>query len=359
MPESSRRSPILASIPVPIVLAPLAGGPSTPELAAAVSNAGAFGFLAGAYLQADEVADQIAATRRLTSKPFGVNVFAPVAGPADPATYESYLGRLEYWARSNGAELGSPTFSDDGYTEKLALLESERVDAVSFTFGCPEAEAIVRLHRAGAEVWVTVTNPAEATAALAAGADVLVAQGTEAGGHRGSFSDDATSTTYSLLPLIQLILAEHPEAPLVATGGIATGSGIAAVLVAGASAAQMGTAFMLCIEAGTSDAHREALASGRATRQTRAFTGRTARGIENAFLIEHDKEAPAAYPEIHYATAPLRRAARARGDASSINLWAGEAHALARAVPASQLVKTLGKEVADSTAKAAERLNRS
>jgi nitronate monooxygenase len=338
---------VLDEISAPIVLAPLGGGPSTPELAAAVSDAGGFGFLAGSYLTADALAERVAATRELTGQAFGVNVFSPVPGPAEPESYSAYARRVREWAGDRGFELGEPRFGDDDYQAKLDLQERQPVSVVSFTFGCPSREVVDRLHRAGSEVWVTVTNPREADQAMAVGADALIAQGVEAGGHRASFADDSETPTFALLPLLQLITARHP-APVVASGGIATGGGIAAALAAGASAAQLGTAFMLCPEAGTSAPHRAAIASSVRTAQTRAFSGRTARGIENDFMAAHSAAAPAAYPEIHYLTAPMRQAARSSGDESAINLWAGEAHELARAVPAGQLVRELVAEAREA-----------
>lgn len=227
---------------------------------------------------------------------------------------------------------------------------------VSFTFGCPDAAVVERLQAVGSEVWVTVTGPEEADRAASSGADALVVQGVEAGGHRGSFADADDAPAFALLPLLQLVAARHPL-PLVAAGGIATGGALAAALCAGASAAQLGSAFMLCPEAGTAPAHREALQSGRATSLTRAFTGRTARGIRNAFMDEHDDHAPYAYPEIHHVTAPFRRAAREMGDDTAINLWAGETHELARELPAGQLVRELMSEAEAATAAARTRLS--
>ena len=185
-----------------------------------------------------------------------------------------------------------------------------------------------------------MTNPAEATEAAAAGADALVVQGAEAGGHRGSFTDREDPEVHRLIPLLRLVAAET-DTPLVATGGIATGESLAAALDAGASAAQIGTAFMLCPEAATSPAHREAIGSDRETALTRAFTGRLARGIRNGFMDEHGAAAPIAYPEINHLTAPLREAAREAGDGEAFNLWAGEAHALAREEPAADVVRRL------------------
>jgi len=334
-------SSTLSELPVPIVLAPLAGGPSTPQLAAAVCEAGGLGFLASGYLTAGESASLISQTRALTDRPFGVNVFVP-GSASDPSVYADYVAALHAEAAALGAEPGEPRYSDDDWGEKLALLLEDPVEVVSFTFGCPSPETLSSLKQAGSEAWVTITTPREAQLAARAGADVLVVQGAEAGGHRASFEDGDDEPPYALLALLQL-LAGAVEVPLVATGGIATGAGLLAALAAGASAVQIGTAFMLCPEAGTAAPHRAAIASDTPTELTRAFTGRLARGIRNRFLREH-AGAPIAYPEIHYATAPIRRLARERGDAEKINLWAGEAHSLAREEPAASVVERIVDE---------------
>jgi nitronate monooxygenase len=338
---------VLARAPrLPIVQAPLAGGASTPQLTAAVVEAGAFGFLAAGYKTPDAARDDIRATRALTDAPFGVNVFVP--GPeAEPRDYEPYVERLSEEADRHGVALGEPRFEDDAWEAKLELLEADPVAAVSFTFGCPSAGVVDRLHAAGSKVWVTVTDAAEALRAAQAGADALVVQGIEAGGHRASFVDAEGAGDYGLLALLQLV-GERTDLPLVATGGIASGRAVAAVLCAGARAAQIGTAFMRCPEAGTSPAHREALATAAPTRVTRAFTGRQARGIVNRFLREHSADAPIAYPQIHHVTAPLRAAGRAAGDADVLNLWAGQAHELARDLPAGELVAALAAEAMQS-----------
>ncbi len=348
---------ILDELEAPIVLAPLGGGPSTPELAAAVSNAGGLGFVAGSYLGREQLAELIAATRSLTDRPFGVNLFAPVQGPAAEEDYAPYVERLRAWAESRGFEPGEPSFSDDRFEEKVELLQEERPAVVSFAFGCPDRSVLDGVRAGGSEVWVTVTAPDEAAAAIAAGADALVVQGAEAGGHRGSFADGDEQPAIGLLPLLQLIAAGH-DIPLVATGGVATGAGVAAAICAGASAVQMGSAFMLCPEAGTVEAHRRALRGTTPTTLTRAFTGRTGRGIRNAFIDEHDEHAPVAYPEIHYVTAPMRKAARAAGDDSAFNLWAGEAYPLARELPAGDVVRELMREAAEASAAVAARLAR-
>ena len=310
--------PVLRLCDLPIVLAPLAGGPSTPELAAAVSEAGGLGFVAAGYLTADALRERIERTRALTARPFGVNVFVP--GPkSDPTTYGDYV-----------KDLGEPRWDDDDWDAKLELLASAKPAVVSFTFGCPEPAVLARFE----EAWVTVTTPDEARRAMEAGATAVVAQGAEAGGHRGSF-EDVDEEPLGLLALLQLV-----DAPKIAAGGIATPEAVKAVLALGAQAAQVGTAFMRAPEAGTTPVHADRLATQEPTGLTRAFSGRVARGIKNRFMAEHP-DAPSAYPEIHYATAGLRAEARKAGDSDGFNLWAGQAHALAQARPAAEITRWL------------------
>ena len=334
----------------PIVLAPLGGGASTPALAAAVSEAGGLGFLAAAYVAPDAVRADVESLRRLTARPFGINLFAPPQPVPDPPAVDRYARAL---AHRHGVAVGAPRHDDDGWEEKLALVAELRVPVVSFTFGCPEPAVVASLQQAGAAVWITVTTADEARAAERAGADALVVQGVEAGGHRATF-DDTAPNDLALLPALQLVAAAS-GLPLVATGGLAGGRSIAAVLAAGAAAAQLGTAFTLTPEAGTAEAHRRAIAGDGETGLTRAFTGRTARGIVNRFQREHGPGAPLGYPDVHHVTAPLRKAARERGDADGFHLWAGQAHSLAEPVAAGELVRRLAAEARAALRQAADR----
>jgi nitronate monooxygenase len=342
---------VLDALHVPVVAAPMAGGATTPELVAAVGAAGGLGFLAGGYLSADALAERIEAVRAVSDRPFGVNLFVP--GPRRDSGVAAYAERL----RSAGFEPGEPRFDDDAYPAKLAMLLRRPVPVTSFTFGCPEPAAVRALHEAGSEVAVTVTGPAEARVAAAAGADVLVVQGMEAGAHRGLFVDDpdrpAGGEELGLLSALRLVAAAV-ELPLVGAGGIIDGAGVAAVIGAGAVAAQLGTAFLLCPEAGTKPAHRAALSTpdGPPTGFTRVFTGRTARGIRNDFHDGHAAAAPAAYPQVHHLTAPIRGA----GDPATMALWAGQTYPLVRELPAAELVAVLRDEAATAAARVAARL---
>ncbi len=327
----------MIDLEIPVVQAPLAGGPSTPELAAAVSNAGGLGFVAAGYLSGPALAEQIRRTRELTDRPFGVNLFVLHEEPVDQSAIADYARQLAGEAERYGVVLGEPRYDDDAFSAKLDLVVAERVPVVSTTFSGPPPDLVERVHRAGGEIWATVTSAAEARAACTAGADVLIAQGAEAGGHRGSWADDDGPD----LELAALLSAIDVPLPLIAAGGIADAPCAAAALEAGATAVQAGTAFLLCPEAATSTPHRLAIAAGGETAMTRAFTGRRARGIVNEFMHSHPG-APRGYPHINHLTAPLRAAARAAGDAQRINLWAGTGFHRAEARPAAEIVAAIG-----------------
>jgi nitronate monooxygenase len=339
----------------PVVQAPMAGGPSTPALAAAVSEAGGLGSLAAGYRTPDAVREEVRAVRALTGERFAVNVFVP-GPPADAAALARYAEELRPEAARRGVALGEPRRDDDAWEAKVALLAEERVPVVSFTFGLPRPDMVAALHDAGSTVLVTVTTPEEAVAARDTGADALVVQGVEAGGHRGGLADRDGEGEVGLLALLRLV-ARAVDLPLVASGGIADGAAVAAVLVAGAEAAQLGTAFLRCPEAGTGAAHRAALGTSGPTALTRAFSGRRARGLVNRFLTEHPG-APAAYPEVHHLTSPLRAAAREAGDDGGYNMWAGQAHPLAEAVPAADLVRRLDDDARAALARVHPRTGR-
>jgi nitronate monooxygenase len=321
----------------------MAGGPSTSALTAAVANAGGYGTVAGGYLTADSLREAIATTRTMTAAPFGVNLFMPSTA-GDPAEIATYAAVLEPEAVRLGVALGEPRWDDDEYDAKLDVVESARVPLVSFTFGCPASDTVERLHRAEIEVAVTVTSIPEARLAVDAGADLLVVQGTEAGGHQASFLD-LSANHHSLLSTLAEI-RETTDLPIVATGGIMTGRDAAVALHAGAIAVQVGTALLCTPEAGTSPLYRQALLDARFDRTvlTRAYSGRFARGLANRFAVEHDREAPQAYPEVHHLTRPLRIAATRAGDSGVPNLWAGTGWRALTTEPAAGIVRRIAAE---------------
>jgi nitronate monooxygenase len=345
----------------PIVQAPMAGGASCPQLAAAVSEAGGLGFLAAGYKTADGMYQEIKQVRGLTGQPFGVNLFMPQPNTADPAAVEVYRHQLAGEAAWYETPLGDPDSGrDDGYEAKLAILLDDPVPVVSFTFGCPTRDVLDSFAKAGTFTVVTVTTPEEAQAAQWAGADAVCVQGVEAGGHQGTHRDDPATdgSGIGLLSLVALV-RESVQLPVIAAGGLMRGGQIAGVLAAGAVAAQLGTAFLVCPESGANALHKQAMTNPLFVRTelTRAFSGRPARGLVNRFMREHGPYAPAAYPQVHHLTSPLRKAAAKAGDPQGMALWAGQGHKMARDLPAGRLVDVLVAEL--DSARAALALGRS
>ena len=329
----------------PLVLAPMAGGPSTVELVAAVADAGMVPFLAGAYLTPQRLRDDVVDLRAATSAPFGVNVFAP--SPDLPSMQQdalAYAASLAPWAAAAGVELGTPRYDDDAFDAKVDLLVEAAPALVSFAFGWPPAEVVASLQEVGTQVWVTVNEPSEVEWAEALGVDGLVVQGWEAGGHRGGPVD----TGETQLPLVDLLgrVAGRTALPLMGAGGVMTGADAADVLRAGAVAVALGTAFLDCPEAGTAPVHRHALTHRRGTTVTRCFTGRSARALTTTWTELFTEGAPAAYPHVHHLTAPLRAHGKATGEAELVHLWAGTGHARLRSLPAGELARVLADELA-------------
>jgi nitronate monooxygenase len=329
---------------VPIVGAPMAGGPGGPALAAAVSNAGGLGFVAAGYLSADQFADDIKTARAATTGPLGVNLLVPQPSVADWMQLEYYAEELEEVAEHYHVEVGRPEFGDDDdWERKLEVVADVRPELVSFTFGAPPPDVVGRLSALGLLVMVTVTSTYEAGVAIAAGADSLVVQGPNAGGHRGTFAPDMEPGDEPLHQLIDRIGHTHRDIPLVAAGGLGSAEAVAGVLRRGAVAAQVGTALLLADEAGTNSTYRAALKHPQFTNTvvTKAFSGRYARALENEFTRLLDAVAPLGYPEVNQMTAPIRAAAVEMDDPNGINLWAGTAYRQACSGPAAEIVASL------------------
>jgi len=328
----------------PVIQAPMGGGPSRPELAAAVSNAGGLGFLAAGYKPAAEMQAEIAATRRLTDEPFGVNVFVPTSPAADADALARYVAEIAAAAAALGVAAAPAEWNDDDWDAKLAALVTDAVPVVSFAFGAPTREQVAELQRAGSRVMVTVTAPSDIELALERRVDALCVQGIEAGAHRGGFTDDDQIDQYGLLDLLA-IAGTMTDLPLIAAGAVMDGADLAAVLAAGASAAQLGTAFLRSDESGAHQLYKDALANPEfeTTALTRAFSGRRARGLVNRFMVDHPS-APRAYPEINGATRPLRAEAARRGDPHGMSLWAGQGFRRAEARPAAEIVERVTSE---------------
>jgi len=340
---------------LPIIQAPMAGV-ATPALAAAVSNAGALGSLGLGTSAPAQARDMIQATRALTQRPFLVNVFCHVPMPRDAAREAAWLRHLApLFARFGGeppSSLRETHRSVLGDDETYALLLAEAPAAVSFHFGLPPVERIRALQDAGIVTLATATNMEEAKRIEDAGVDAIVAQGVEAGGHRGAFDLNAPDEGLPAAVLVRQ-LVKTTRLPVIAAGGVMDGQGIRAMLDLGACAAQLGTAFILCPESAADAAYRANLQSPRAasTRLTAVFSGRPARGIINA-LITHghapDAPPPAGHSVAYDAAKQLHALASKQGNAEFAAHWAGQGAPLARALPAQDLVEQLVRELEDA-----------
>lgn len=334
----------LDDLTAPFVGAPMAGGPGTPALAAAVSNAGGLGFLAAGYISAERVDEGIRAARSLTTGPIGVNLFVPQPCPAGAAQLELYRSLLEPLAERYGVPPGRPHPDDDGWQAKLDVVAEAAPEVVSFTFGCPQRAVLERLRGRGVLTMVTVSGADEAAFAVAAGAGALAVQGPEAGGHRSVFDPGAEPPNAPLGTLLAQTIGLG--VPVVAAGGLADAAAVRNVLEAGAVAAQVGTALLLSDEAGTNAVHRQALGDERFTDTvvTRAFSGRYARSLANAFTDRYSPLAPPGYPQVNHMTAPIRAAAVAAGDPHAVSLWAGSRWRGISGGPAADIVARLISE---------------
>lgn len=340
----------------PIVQAPMAGS-DTAALVAASSNAGALGCIGAAYLAPDQIAERVRAVRALTDRPFGINLFAPTPRPDPAPESEAAVARLApFFAELGLAAPALPPLPEDRFDAQLAAVLDSGAAAFSFTFGLVPAEAIAAAKRRAMLVVGTATTVEEAVALERAGVDAVVAQGSEAGGHRGSFLVDFARGAIGTIALVPQ-MADAVSVPVVASGGIMDGRGIAAALALGADAVQLGTAFLACDEAGVPDGYKQRLLRAREdeTRLTRAFSGRPARGLPNRVMDAIDRE-PAAilpFPLQNALTRPMRSAAAARNDAEYLSLWAGQGVRLARRGSASELVARLAREAEETIARCA------
>jgi nitronate monooxygenase len=332
-------------IPHPLVLAPMAGGPSTPALCAAVSEAGGLGSHGGAYVAPQKLREDIRAIRGATSKPFAVNLFADDGVAADEPILRGAQQRLEPYRRALGLPPSSPPAAPVRLSDAFPVLLEERVPVFSFTFGIPPREMLDACRKNGIATMGTATTVAEARALEQAGVDFICAQGAEAGGHRGTFDRDAMPALIGTMALVPQVV-DAVRVPVIAAGGIMDGRGFAAGLALGASAVSLGTAFLLCPEAGTSPPYRAALREARddATVITRAFSGRAARGLSNRFTREMADAPLAPYPVQNSLTREIRAAAVKASDPGLLSLWAGQTAALAREIPAGELVAQILRE---------------
>lgn len=340
---------LAALLTYPIIQGPMAGGPSTPELVAAVSHAGGLGSLAASLLSPETITQQVGRIRSLTERPFILNLFVQSTPTPNDAEIDAAVALLQpIWSSLGGDTLPRPASWCQHFDAQLATLVALQPAAASFTFGILTKEQVARLHAAGIVVIGTVTTVAEGLAWQEAGADAVIASGVEAGGHRGTFigrQEDATLSAKALWPAVARALA----IPVIAAGGIMDGADIREALALGAVAVQMGTAFLVTDESGIHPAYRARILdpAAPATRLTRSFSGRYARGVENSFMqmmAPVEAQVPP-YPVQNALTGPIRAAAATRNDPEWMSLWAGTGVKRARPMPAGALVRTLFDEM--------------
>lgn len=343
----------------PIIQAPMAGGATTPELVAAVCNAGGLGSFAVGSLSPDAILAGVTRIRELTSRPFNVNLFVIDEAQPDPAQLQRALALLAPIAKDLGlSPLSLPErYSKDGRAQIEAVLQAAP-SVVSFTFGIPDAEVIKQFKKSGALVVGSATTVAEARAWEAAGADLICVQGSEAGGHRCSFLKPFEESSIGLFALLPQVVRAI-SVPVIAAGGIMNGRGIAAAFTLGARYVQMGTAFLCCAESGISPVWKSALlhAQEDQTRVTKAFSGRPARGLVNAFMDQlrpHEDTLPR-YPIFNAMTAGIRAAATRQGRSEYMSLWAGQGVGMVRSLGAAELIAILAAELDEAKCEAVTR----
>jgi len=338
----------------PIIQAPMAGGPSTPELVAAVSNAGGLGSLGSAYSTPEQIAADIKKIRALTDKPFNVNLFAGGYAPesrVDSAPMLTLLAEIHEALHLRPPTL--PAWHKNPFAEQLQAVLETRPAVFSFTLGIPEPHAVRRLKAAEIAIFGTATTVQEGKMLEASGVTAIVAQGAEAGSHRGTFAGPFESAMIPTLELVRSLRAAV-STPIIASGGLMDGRDIAQAFARGASAAQLGTAFLTCPEAGTPEAYRRAILAARAdtTLITRAFSGRPARALLNTFVskLEGQEKIILPFPLQNALTRPMRTAAAKLGESGFLSLFVGQGVTRTRAMPAAELVSRLVAEMHQASA---------
>jgi nitronate monooxygenase len=329
-------------IKYPIIQAGMAGGITTPELVAAVSNSGGLGTLGAGYMSADETAENIQQIKQFTTNSFGVNLFIPEYPDFDKEEIEEANRLLEPFRRELQINTQTmPTHAESGIEEQIEVILEQQVPVCSFTFGIPPKEMIQELKKENIIVIGTATTVEEAMINEENGVDLIVIQGSEAGGHRGTFSvpyENAMVGTMALIPQV----ADHVQTPVIAAGGIMDGRGVLASLVLGAQGVQMGTVFVTCLESGAKTQHKEAILNTTEdkTAITSAFSGKPARGIQNQFIQvmkKHENKLPN-YPVQNTLTNDIRKEAAKQNRPEWMSLWSGQGTRLSKNKSAGDII---------------------
>ncbi|WP_416825582.1 NAD(P)H-dependent flavin oxidoreductase [Ectobacillus polymachus] len=333
----------MLGIKYPIIQAGMAGSVTTAELVAAVSEAGGLGTLGAGYMKPEVIRSTIAKIRELTAKPFAVNLLIARRRLIDDQMIQNGKRMIRPMEEQLGLQEHRTAIPEEDYHEKLAVLIEEKVPIVSFAFDIPDVQEIQELKKHGTIIIGTATNVREAKVLANIGVDAIVGQGSEAGGHRGTFLGTEPHSLIGTMALIPQLIAAVPTIPIIAAGGIMDGRGLIAAVALGAEGVQMGTAFLTCKESGAHPVHKQAVlhSNDQSTVVTRVFSGRYARGIENAFIKQmkgSEQDLPP-YPIQNSLTSSLRSAAATQGNADYMALWAGQASSLARELTAADLVE--------------------
>ncbi|WP_080873585.1 NAD(P)H-dependent flavin oxidoreductase [Oceanobacillus timonensis] len=334
----------------PIIQAGMAGGITTPELVAAVSNAGGLGTLGAGYLNAEQTQESIRKIKQLTDKPFAVNLFTPET----PEVHSEEVNQANKWLSPFREALHISQVPEINeiqttvFDQQIQIMIDEQIPVCSFTFGIPSRSILQQLKEESVLLMGTATTVAEAKANEESGMDMVVMQGSEAGGHRGTFSgsfEDAMIGTMALIPQT----ADQVTIPLIAAGGISDGRGVLASLVLGAQGAQLGTAFLTTSESGANKQHKQAVLSSREDQSaiTSAFSGKPARGIQNDFMIkmkQYEKQLPA-YPIQNSLTKPIRGEAGKQKRPEWMSLWCGQNPRLCKSEPAGERIAAVVSQI--------------
>lgn len=340
----------LLKIEHPIIQAPMAGGITTSKLVAEVSNVGGLGMMGAGYMTPAQIRDQIKEMKQLTKKPFGVNLFVP----NDFSYTESEVNKANQLLQPfrnhlqihQDSTLDIPTSDEisNTFMEQIKVVIEERIPVCSFTFGIPSEEVIAELRRNDMILIGTATTVEEAIEVEKAGMDMVVAQGSEAGGHRGNFIRESHDSLIGLMSLIPQIV-DQVSIPVIAAGGIMDGRGLTASLCLGAMGVQMGTAFLTCIESGANQKYKDAIlqASEDQIVLTRAFSGKWARGIKNKFIAEMEKHEDVIpeFPVQNTLTQPIRKASSSQQNADYLSLWSGQSPRLAKTQSVREIFNTI------------------